>query len=610
MVTLGQKAMKWIPAIAREMGTIGRKVLPELMAGVRWIEKNAPGAFRLVKQTVKTLYPDIKDLATSLVNLAPKIVKLGTKISETLLPFLTDVVRLLDEMVQWVLRLNKKLPAFKAKIKKLGEQFGMSARDMKDAKTALKALGLAVAGLVTGGTITTLIGLAGSLGTAWKKNLFGIRDTTKTAFQKVRQTFTSAKPTLKRATNKITGAVTSGFQQLQTDLKPTLTSIKRTARTAFNQTEKNVKTAMGAIERQIIDKSKTASTKFASNIAQMETEAKQTWTTIKNIINRLTGAIGKNIRSFAKEISKIWRQHMTGNDGIVASARQAFNTIWSFIIKPFLDTVQGAWKLFGDDLIRILDGVLGTIELILTTTLDAILTAINVTLDLISGDWEEAWNGIAGFVERTIGRIESWLKNDAARMIGGAIDVVIKAIKAPFKAVYDWLIGNSFIPEMFGEVVDYIKNDAVNDLVSAGKKLASDTANAIIDKFNKIMPNKLEIPEAELGGQSIDLPSVTIAGQTIGGGTMNVPSATLGGQTLDIPQLDTGGLIEETGLAQVHAGEEIVPKAEVDRSGGRGRSGRNAPVVGSVTVYANGQREGQEAARGLVTELRSLNMDY
>ena len=61
--------------------------------------------------------------------------------------------------------------------------------------------------------------------------------------------------------------------------------------------------------------------------------------------------------------------------------------------------------------------------------------------------------------------------------------------------------------------------------------------------------------------ESVSIPSITIAGRTYGGGSIN------------LPRLRHGGMIESGGLAQLHAGEQVVPAAEVSSSSGGGGGG-------------------------------------
>lgn len=87
--------------------------------------------------------------------------------------------------------------------------------------------------------------------------------------------------------------------------------------------------------------------------------------------------------------------------------------------------------------------------------------------------------------------------------------------------------------------------------------------------FNSIIPSRLSLPR------------ITIGGGTIAG--VDVPSVTIGGGSIDLPQLNTGGLIDQGGLAMLHAGEAVVP-ADVTQNVFGGGGGTPAPAGGGVTI--------------------------
>lgn len=303
----------------------------------------------------------------------------------------------------------------------------------------------------------------------------------------------------------------------------------------------------------------------------------------------------------------------------------AMKFVWGNVISPILSLMQRAWNAFGDEILAVVKRVFGLMMIVVDTAVTNLFEIIDLFLDILAGDWQGAWNSIEAIVENTFTGMIKFLKGSVS-LVGNAIDLIIQAIKFPFEQLYNWLFGNSLIKDLILDPVAWLKSTGLETIKSAfqgivggvkdvfggiggwfmdeisslGSNLVDgikDAVNDAIDWVNNRLPNTLSIPRITIGGQSIDLPSSTIEGVKIGGGSLNVPSTSVGGQSIDLPQLDTGGFIEEAGLAMLHAGEEVVPEAEVDRD--RGGSG-SRPVTADITVYA---QDGTDAGQKIVDEM-------
>ncbi|UBF23473.1 tail tape measure protein [Halorubrum tailed virus 28] len=114
--------------------------------------------------------------------------------------------------------------------------------------------------------------------------------------------------------------------------------------------------------------------------------------------------------------------------------------------------------------------------------------------------------------------------------------------------------------------------DRASDLVAAFRSMAARVAGAFRDRFNALIPSSISIPSV-----TIDIPDI------LGG------SRSFGGGSLRLPQLDTGGRIASDGLAMLHAGERIMPAAQVRERGPQptGDSGTTIEEV-NITVQAMG----------------------
>jgi hypothetical protein len=336
-------------------------------------------------------------------------------------------------------------------------------------------------------------------------------------------------------------------------------------------------------------------------------------------------------------------------DTVVELFRRGIPRIRDFLANNGVSIVKAGFKAIGT----------GIRQLILTMFAigGAIGSAVKSTLQGIA-DWYSSGGKEQlkqSFIDIVTG-IVSYFKNQAYSDLKGAAEFLFDAIIAAAEGLYKGLIGESLIPEMMNDIADFIRTfdlasaaktlldtvvtkfeDFVSSIIgnedSIVKSLISDiksyietgaksdikgafetlgsaiseamgnAADAAITSFNETMPDSISVPEVTFGGGGINLPSTTIAGQQVGGGVLRIPQATVGGQSLQIPQLDTGGLIEEAGLAMLHAGEQVVPAADVDRSGG-GEGGTTVTFErNSIVINADSDADGRELGREFADEL-------
>ncbi|WP_323190450.1 phage tail tape measure protein [Halostella sp. PRR32] len=342
---------------------------------------------------------------------------------------------------------------------------------------------------------------------------------------------------------------------------------------------------------------------WSQNGKQIVQTAKSAFNTVKNTIKGVLMFVWKQlVKPILTSIQQFWKQH---GKALMGETKQTFNSImghiktvlgflWNNIIKPILAVIQTAWSKWGDEIMTVVEAVFGYVDLIITQNIDHIVTTIRVALALLRGDWGEAWDLIAGFFERTWDRITSFLSNDAVPallaaltiLVEGALDVLDYLIGTEEGTLYDDVAGvldslaswitdsaTSLFSAAFGALAEAAK-EAFRYLTGTGRDtLVGDMKQTIADAIgwvNDQLPDELEfefsidIPSEEIGGQNVpgtdrELPEVTVGGGSIGmDESVNLPQ-------LDAPRLNTGGMIEEAGMAMLHAGEEVVPKAEVDR---------------------------------------------
>lgn len=586
MARMGQFAMNVIPRITGFMFELAESALPYLNSALSSLASNSGQTASLIDRLSKvfwTVLPLVVDLGKAFIDLLGPATRLGTIILTTLLPPLTTAVRVITDIVNVVTDAATEFGGLPAQIAVTGAAVAALASTVGSAVATIGGLSGVMAGIgaaVAAVTSPLAIAVAAitALAVAWQRNLFGIRDHTR------------------RALGTIESVIRTALKRVRKFWKRNGDQIVSTVRSAFNTVRKTVKTVLTFV-----------------------------W---KNLISPILSSIQRAWQKNGRDIMRSASRAFTNIRKIISSAMKF---VWTTIIRPYLGYIQKAWNAYGDEIIAVTKSAFNLITIAVDTAVTNLLEIIDLFLDLLAGDWQGAWNSIEAIVENTFNGMIKFLKGSVS-LVGHAIDLIIQAIKFPFEQLYNWLFGNSLIKDLILDPVAWLKNTGLKSIKSAfqgivdgvkgvfggiggwfmdeisslGSNLVDgikDAVNDAIDWVNNRLPDTLSIPRITIGGQSINLPSTTIEGHTIGGGSLNVPTASVGGQSIDLPSLDTGGLIEEAGLAMLHAGEEVVPAAEVDRD----RSGGGTTIV-IKRIEASGREEGRAAGEALRDELDALDV--
>lgn len=207
--------------------------------------------------------------------------------------------------------------------------------------------------------------------------------------------------------------------------------------------------------------------------------AEQTFKAIRDVINLYLTAIWKGIvLPIANSLNKVWQQHNTElkqeAQETWAAIRHAIDVLKRHIwpaIQLFISDVQTAWNRWGDEILTVAEFIFDQVLFVMETTLDAMLTALGIMLDLIQGDWREAWGKFQGFYERTLERILDFIRKWRLKeILMDAVDSAVDAIdrlKNDFRHSGERLI-ESFIDGL-REEVDQV-GDAAREVADEARK--------------------------------------------------------------------------------------------------------------------------------------------
>jgi len=212
------------------------------------------------------------------------------------------------------------------------------------------------------------------------------------------------------------------------------------------------------------------------------------------------------IAPLVNEIARVW----AGNFGDIA--RETSETISAImsIVQPALQALAAFWKAHGETITTVVRFAFDIIIGIIGTVLDAILTTVLVFINILQGDWKEAFRLIADFLVDTFLGILNFVTE------WGLVDAMVNAVKAAIGGIVALVtetLPNLFIQglalvmtivqnfgESLGNALIAIFNGVVGIIIGAINGLIETTTSAINDILATIdaVANEVsEIPGVE-----------------------------------------------------------------------------------------------------------------
>jgi hypothetical protein len=317
-------------------------------------------------------------------------------------------------------------------------------------------------------------------------------------------------------------------------------------------------TAKGSTLRKKFTKLKKAAQKFWKRLKPVVKELGQLFNALKKVAPIIAG-VAIDVARLAIQLGTKLLPYLIPIINGLTKLVKWFNSL-SKTTRRWIIAIGGLLVVLAPIL-----GILSTLISVLLTVGSAILTVVTffnpLTLAvlaigalivglalLIKRNWNKivsATKWLMKVVGRTFDKIMQGIKSfirGAGRATNSFIDGLVKGFTQMSKDIYDAVVGG------FNNLISYIQNDLLSDIVSAAKHVGQSMANALTNAFNSILPD------------AIPIPSVTIGGGSFMG--RDIPSVTLGGGSINIPSLDTGGFVTDDGLAMIHQGETVIPAAD------------------------------------------------
>lgn len=237
--------------------------------------------------------------------------------------------------------------------------------------------------------------------------------------------------------------------------------------------------------------------------------------------------------------------------------------LWTGLYQPILNEILAVWEMHGEEVMAEIEATLGYInDNLVQPYLGALVTAFRTYLGIVLGVWTEVFERAAAFWDEwgdEITTVARFTFDLIRNIIGYALDAVLTSIRVVLAVIRgDWRAAWDLMTAFLSRTLGRIRT-LVSDWGPALRGVFRSVAQAAVAAF--LAPIERAVDRAR---QMLDrIRDMARQATSIGGE----------GRLRDrIPSLQSGGRIVQGGLVNVHAGEQVVPAAQVDKGGGGPRN--------------------------------------
>jgi len=152
--------------------------------------------------------------------------------------------------------------------------------------------------------------------------------------------------------------------------------------------------------------------------------------------------------------------------------------VWRGLVGDAIRFVERLWRTHGEVVMSIIRPIFDSIALVIEGALDAIITTVRVALALLRGDWSGAFDMIADFMNRQVGRYRDIGRNLVMALVNGVrayVGVLVAVWSEPIDASAGWLW------DQYGRFMDIgsgLLTGMADGLVGAKGKLTDGISNS------------------------------------------------------------------------------------------------------------------------------------
>ena len=439
--------------------------------------------------------------------------------------------------------------------------------DTVDSQTLAKVLGggtfaaiaTAISALVSG-PIGLLIGAIGILTAAWTQNWGNIQETAQTAIGVLTDLWDEHG-------DEILGFVDTVVATLQ-DLGEIFFEVIGTVVDFLDEHQEEISDIIGGVIEVLTDLAEVVDTVLSDVQEWFEDNEEAIESAIDGVMDVLSGYVDFYVHTLFPAVRRVLEWLAPRIDRVVGAIASNLGPVLAEVGETLSaladyaaiagDVLTSMWKSVDQIVVPIVSGLTDILETGLISAIDLLGEGLQLVMNILQGDFGEALENlksilstaiegsldILGVIKDGIAAAVAWIGRKGANVLIGAFEfitgsgenkglpgVITDGFKSGFEDAAEWLKkGPSTIAEAIESLADAIKDavqGAITDAVTLG--LASAGADG-------------EIPSGSVG-------------------------VTGGGVSQYRPSAQTGGRITSSGMVKAHAGEVIVPPAQVSDRG-------------------------------------------
>lgn len=210
----------------------------------------------------------------------------------------------------------------------------------------------------------------------------------------------------------------------------------------------------------------------------------------------ISKAIEPFIEDILPELLEIWDDILAWTKRNWPKVQQIIEEVIKAIqkvVEKVLDWIEDFWEDWGETILKVTETTFGFLWRSIKRALDLIMDGVELFLDILTGDWEGAWEKVLDITKTINDQIKDFISTtweNIKSIVGNALKLLVSDVSQKFEDMKSAI--NTKLTELktsisnkFNEIIAAIKAK-VNEFVQAGKDLIQGIINGISQMYESL----------------------------------------------------------------------------------------------------------------------------